>query len=92
MVTKRVHGGFWDFGYIHQSEIMSCIASDGQDGRTGIERITEETPDISKWLDFDIYDLLVYICDKSRMLKRMCDWLDDLASPTTLVATSATGS
>ena len=42
---------------------MSRITS-GRDGRTGIERITGETPDISEWLDFDIYDL-VWIWDNS---------------------------
>ena len=44
-VIKGVHGRLRDFGCIHQLEIMSCITS-GQDGRTGIERITGETPDI----------------------------------------------
>ena len=49
MVTKGVHGRLWDFGCIHQSEIMSRIAS-GPDGRTGIERITGKTPDISEFV------------------------------------------
>ena len=38
---------------------MSRIAS-GRDGRTGIERITGESPDILEWLDFDD---LVWIWD-----------------------------
>ena len=38
----RVHGRLWDFGCIHQSEIMSRIAS-RHDGRTGIKRITGQT-------------------------------------------------
>jgi hypothetical protein len=57
MVTKGVHRRLWDFGCVHQSEIMCRIAS-YCDGRTGIERITGETPDISEWLDFDFYDLV----------------------------------
>jgi hypothetical protein len=57
MVTKGVHRQLWDFGCIHQSEIMCRIVS-GRDGRTGIERITGDTPDISEWLDFDLYDLI----------------------------------
>jgi hypothetical protein len=57
MVTKGIHRRLWDFGCIHQSEIMCCIAS-SRDGRTGIEWITGEIPDISEWLDFDMYDLV----------------------------------
>jgi hypothetical protein len=54
---------------------MSRIAS-GSDGRTGIERITGETPDISEWLDFDIYDL-VWIWDNpnSEANPRLARWL-----------------
>jgi hypothetical protein len=57
MVTKGVHGRLWDFGSVHQPEIMSRIAS-GQGGRTGTERITGETQNSSEWLDFDICDLV----------------------------------
>ena len=75
MVTKGVHGRLWNFGCIHQSEIMSGIAS-GRDGRTGIGRITGETPDISEWLDFDIYDL-AWILDNANAEKnlRLARWL-----------------
>jgi hypothetical protein len=60
---------------MHQSEIMSRIAS-GRDGRTGIERITGETPDISEWLDFDICDL-VWIWDNPNAVEnpRLGRWL-----------------
>ena len=75
MVTKGVHGRLWDYGCIHQAEIMSRIAS-GRDGRTGIERITGETPDISEWLDFDVYDL-VWIWDNpnGEANPRLARWL-----------------
>jgi hypothetical protein len=61
MATKGIHARLWDHGCAHQAETMSRIAT-GRDGRTGIERVTGETPDISEWLDFDIYDL-VWIWD-----------------------------
>jgi hypothetical protein len=34
--------------------------SRGHDGRTGYEEVLGETPDISEWLDFDIYDRVWY--------------------------------
>jgi hypothetical protein len=54
---------------------MSRIAS-GRDGRTGIERITGETPDISEWLDFDIY-ALVWVWDNPipEINPRLARWL-----------------
>jgi predicted GIY-YIG superfamily endonuclease len=55
MVGKNAPKRLWDFGLVHQSEIMSRM-SRGRDGRTGYESITGETPDISEWLDFDFYD------------------------------------
>ena len=55
MATKRIPRRLWDFGLIYESEIMSRTAR-GEDKRTGIERITGDTPDISEWLDFDFYD------------------------------------
>ena len=75
MVTKGVHRRLWDFGCIHQSEIMCRIAST-RDGRTGIERITGDTPDISEWLDFDIYDL-VWVWDNpnAEINPRLARWL-----------------
>jgi hypothetical protein len=32
--------------------------SHGNDGRSGYEQVTGETPDISEWLDFEFYDLV----------------------------------
>ena len=55
MATKRIPRRLWDYGLVYESEIMSRTAR-GDDKRTGIERITGDTPDISEWLDFDFYD------------------------------------
>jgi hypothetical protein len=39
------------------SQLQRRIAT-VRDGRTGIERVAGETPDILEWLDFDVYDLV----------------------------------
>jgi hypothetical protein len=59
MIEKGVHKRMWDFGLRHTAEIMQRM-SRGPDGRTGYEQVTGNTPDISKWLDFDFYDLVWY--------------------------------
>ena len=59
MVKKKVPRRLWDYGLVYEAEIMSRV-SRGPDGRTGIEEITGDTPDISEWLDFDFYDLVWY--------------------------------
>ena len=55
MLVKRIPRHLWDYGLVYESEIMSRTAR-GDDKRTGIERITSDTPDISEWIDFDFYD------------------------------------
>ena len=49
-----------DYNIIGQaSKILSRI-SRGHDSRTGMERITGYTVDISEWTDFEFYDLCWY--------------------------------
>jgi hypothetical protein len=57
MVEKNVHKRMWEYGLKWTSEIMQRILR-GPDGRTGYEQVTGNTLDISKWLDFDFYDLV----------------------------------
>jgi hypothetical protein len=59
MITKAVPRRLWDYGLVYESEIMSRMAR-GPEGRTGMEEITGDSPDISEWLDFDFYDLVWY--------------------------------
>ena len=59
MTRKNVPRRLWDYGLVYEAEIISRI-SRGPEGRTGIETITGDTPDISEWLDFDFYDLVWY--------------------------------
>ena len=48
----------WDYGLQYAAEIMNVTASNSGNlnGRTPLELITGETPDISEYLDFGFYD------------------------------------
>jgi hypothetical protein len=37
------------------------MISHGEDGRSGHEEVTGNTPDISEWLDFEFYDLVWWL-------------------------------
>ena len=52
----------WDFLalWICETGSLSVSSSHYANGRTGIEIITGETPDISEYLDFGFYDWVVY--------------------------------
>ena len=52
-VPKRL----WDFGLVYEAGILSRVAR-GQDGRTGLERLSGDTPDILEWIDFSFFDLV----------------------------------
>ena len=54
MVSNKVYKRLWDYGLIHQAGIISSI-SRGKMGCIGIEEVTEQTPNISEWLDFHLY-------------------------------------
>ena len=58
MHKKKVPERLWDLGLAYESELllrMDC----GRDRRTGYEEVTGDTVDISKWLDFEMYDLSI---------------------------------
>jgi hypothetical protein len=59
MTMKIVPKRLWEYGIVHQAELMCRIAR-GKNGWTGYEEVTGETPDISEWIDFDFYDLIWY--------------------------------
>jgi hypothetical protein len=78
MIDRDIPSCLWYYGIVYESKILSRI-SRGRDGRTGIEHLTGQTPDISKWLDFQFYNLIWFhnlekpaMEDKSRRLGR---WL-----------------
>ena len=62
MVKKNVHVRLWDFcfNWICETGNRSVSSSKYAKGRTGIEHITGETPDISEYLEFGFYDWVVF--------------------------------
>jgi len=59
MTQRKVPKRLWDYGLVWVSEIANRTAR-GPEARTPYEAITGNTPDISKWLDFDFYDWCWY--------------------------------
>lgn len=80
MIAKRIPKRLWDYGVVHQAELMSRMAR-GKHGRTGYEEVVGETPDISEWLDFDMYDLIWYhdppgtMSEMTSEIKKLGRWL-----------------
>ena len=44
---------------MYETELFNLIAR-GSDKRTGYERVTGDTPDISEYLDYEFYDWVYY--------------------------------
>jgi hypothetical protein len=80
MVSKGAPKRLWDYGVVHQAEIMSRM-SRGKTGRTGYEDVTGETPDISEWVDFDFYDWIWYhdppdtMAETTEEIRKLGKWL-----------------
>ena len=62
MSKRRVPKRLWDYGIVWVCETMSLTANSSfaLAGRTPIEQVTGETPDISEYLDFEFYDWIWY--------------------------------
>ena len=62
MVQKRVPGRLWDYGYRHACKVMQHTASHSGrlNGRTTIEFVTGNIPDIADLLDSAFYDQCWY--------------------------------
>ena len=62
MVKQKVPKRLWDYGIVWVCEVMSLTANSSfsLDGRTPMEEVTGETPDISEHLDFTFYDWVWY--------------------------------
>ena len=63
MIRKGAPKRTWDYGFVHQAGVLNRIAR-GVNGRTGLEEVTGDTPDISEWLDFDFYDRVWWLDQK----------------------------
>ena len=51
-VTKRLLG----YGLVYEYQIISIMT--GKHSRAPLKKVTGDTPDISEWVDFDLYDLV----------------------------------
>ena len=63
LMTKRnVPRRLWDYGitWIAETGNLAVSSSRYANGRTGIEIITGDTPDISEYIDFSFYDWVTY--------------------------------
>ena len=62
MLKKKVPKRLWDYGIKCVCEVMQCTASTSRDlsGRTALEQLTGETPEISEYLDFTFYNWCWY--------------------------------
>ena len=62
MLKKKVPPRLWDYGFVWvcETENVSANMSKYADGRTPLEIITGETPDISEYHDFEFYDWVLY--------------------------------
>jgi hypothetical protein len=78
MVRKKVPRRLWDFGLMYEAGILNRIPK-GNSGRTGLEIVTGETPDISEWVDFEFYDRVWFYDHKKIEMdsagKRLARWL-----------------
>ena len=70
---RRVPKRLWDYGLVYEAQIYSRTA--GTDGRTGMERLTGDTPDISDWIDFEFYDLVWYRFNQDDKAPKIGRWL-----------------
>ena len=77
MLKKKVPSRLWDYGFTWVCEIenISANLSKYADGRTPLEIITGETPDISEYLDFEFYDWVLYRSNAGLGEVELARWL-----------------
>ena len=59
MLQKKVPPRLWDYAFvwIYETENLCAHFLKYAEGRTPLEIITGETPDISEYLDFEFYEI-----------------------------------
>ena len=77
MLKKKVPRRLWDYGMRWVCDIMQRTASYSGtlEGRTPLEELTGETPDISEYLDFGFYDPVWYKENAGIGESKMGRWL-----------------
>lgn len=77
MTANAIPMRLWDYGLVYEAEILSRMCRH-EDGRSGLEILTGNTPDISEWVDFAFYDLVWYHVPKNDVNtegRRLGRWL-----------------
>ena len=77
MRKKGVPPRIWDFGlvWICKTGNITVLSSRYASGRTPLEIITGETPDISKYIDFGFYDWVSYRTNAGLGEESLGKWL-----------------
>jgi len=77
MVKRKVPKRLWDYGMVWACEVMSLTSNSSfsLEGRTPMEQLTGETPDISEYLDFGFYDWIWYKDNAGLGENRIGRWL-----------------
>lgn len=77
MLKKNVHPRLWDFGLVWVCETGNLTVSSSRyaAGRTPIEYVTGDTPDISEYFDFSFYDWIIYRTDAGLGPLSLGKWL-----------------
>ena len=77
MVKHKVPKRLWDYGLHWCCDISQRTPNSvfSLEGRTPIEQMTGETPDISKYLDFSFYDYVLVHKNAGLRKQILCRWL-----------------
>ena len=77
MLKKKVPTRLWDyvFTWVCETDNIFANMSKYTEGRTPLEIITGETPDISEYLDFDFYDWVLYRSNPGLGEVEVAKWL-----------------
>ena len=80
MLKQQVPNCLWDYGICWVCEVMQRTASISGclQGRTPLEQLTGETPNISEYLDFSFYDWCCYNDNACLGETKLGHWLGDL--------------
>ena len=69
-MSKNFPRRVWDFGIKYAAKFIHIIPSAKLNGRTPIEAVTEEKPDILEYVDFDFYYLVWYHTGKDPIVSK----------------------
>jgi len=78
MIKKRAPRRLWDFGLVWVCDTgnLSVSSSKYTNGRTALKIVTNETPDISEYLDFSFYNWVVYRSNAGMGESSIGRWLE----------------